>query len=120
MIFVSGRVSEDLIDDLLRRLAKNRLPGGRIMRLAHGRKQHAEVIVNLGRGRDGRPWIGARAALFDGDGRRKALDEIDVRLFHLVEELPGIGGQAFHVAPLALRHREYRRRATIFPSRSAR
>ena len=43
------------------------------------------------------------AALFDGDGRRKPLDEIDVRLFHLIEELPGVSREALDVAALAFR-----------------
>ena len=71
------------------------------MRLTHGRKQHAQVIVNLGRGRDGRPRVRARAPLLDRDRGRQAFDEIDVRLFHLVEELPGVGGKALDVAPLS-------------------
>ena len=45
--------------------------------------------------------IGAGAALFDGDRGRKPFDEIDVRLFHLIEELPGISREAFDVAALA-------------------
>src|SRR5207244_4619797 len=42
-----------------------------------------------------------RVALFDGNGRRKPFDKIDIRLLHLIEELPGIGRETFHVAPLA-------------------
>src|SRR5205807_3636357 len=95
-------VSEDLIDDLLRRLSMNRFPGRRIVGLTNGGKENAEVIVNLGRGRDCRSWIGAGAALLDRDGRRKSFDEIDVRFFHLVEELPRISGETFHVTALAL------------------
>ena len=101
MIFVSGGIGQNLIDDLLRRLAKNRLTGSRIVRLADGRKQDPEIIVNLGRGRDGRPGIGSGAALLDRDRRRQAFDEVDIRFFHLVEKLPGIGRKAFHIAALA-------------------
>ena len=71
------------------------------MRLADGRKKHAQIIVNLGRGRDGRTRIRPRAALLDRDRGRKPFDEIDVRLFHLVEELPGISRKALDVAALA-------------------
>ena len=100
MILRLRLVGQDLIDDLLRRLPEDRLAGARIVRLADRGKEHAQIIVNLRRRRDGRSRIGAGAALLDRDGRRKALDEIDVRLLHLVEELPGISGKAFDVAPL--------------------
>ena len=38
--------------------------------------------------------------MLDRDRRRKAFDEIDVGLFHLVEELAGVGGKTFHVTAL--------------------
>ena len=38
--------------------------------------------------------------LFDGDGRGEPLDQVHVRLVHELQELPGVGGKAFHVAPL--------------------
>src|SRR5438552_13857908 len=79
----------------------NRFACLRIVWLTDRRKKNAQVIVNLGRGRDCRSWISAGAALLDRDGRRKSFDEIDVRLFHLVEELPGISGETFHVPALA-------------------
>jgi hypothetical protein len=40
--------------------------------------------------------------LLDGDGRRQAVDLVDVRLLHHLEELAGIGRQALDVAALAL------------------
>ncbi len=73
-----------------------------IVRLADGREQDAEIIENLGRGRDSGTGIRSRAPLLDRDRRRKPLDEIDVRLFHLVQELPGVGGEALDVAALSL------------------
>ena len=72
------------------------------MRLADVRVKQAQVIVNLRRGGDDRARAAAGTALFDGDGRRKALDEIHVRLLHLVEELAGVGGKDFDVFALAL------------------
>ena len=100
MILVSGGIGENLIDDLLRRLPKDRLTRCRIVRLADRGKQHAQIIVNLGRGRDRGARIGAGAALLDRDRGRKPFDEIDVRLFHLIEKLPGVGGKTFDIAPL--------------------
>ena len=72
------------------------------MRLADVRVEQAEVIVNLGGGGDDGARAAAGTALFDGDGRRQALDEVHVRLLHLVEELPGVGGEALDVFALAL------------------
>ena len=40
--------------------------------------------------------------LLDGDGRRQAVDLVDVRLLHHLEELAGIGRQALDIAALAL------------------
>src|SRR5690606_22908156 len=40
--------------------------------------------------------------LVDGHRRAQALDEVDVRLVHLAEELPRVGGQRLDVPALAL------------------
>ena len=39
--------------------------------------------------------------LLDRDRRRQPLDQVDVRLLHLLEELPRVGGQRLDVAALA-------------------
>ena len=74
--------------------------GGRIVWLTNRRKEDTQIIVNLRRGRDGRTRVGASAPLLNGNRRRQAFDEVDVRLFHLIEELTGVGRQAFHIAAL--------------------
>src|SRR6266550_2540584 len=71
------------------------------MRLADGRKEDPQIIINFGRGRDGRSRIRARTTLLDGDRWRKSLDEIDVWLFHSIEKLPSISRETFDVAALA-------------------
>jgi len=40
--------------------------------------------------------------LLDRDGRRESLDRVYVGLLHQPEELAGIGGERFHIAPLPL------------------
>lgn len=40
--------------------------------------------------------------LVDGDGRRQALDGINIGFVHLAQKLAGVGGQTLHVTPLAL------------------
>src|SRR3712207_9144319 len=48
------------------------------------------------------PYTTLFRSLVDRDGRRQALDEVDVGLVHLAEELAGVGRQRLDVAPLAL------------------
>ena len=67
---------------------------------AGDRQATVEIVENLGGGRDRRTRIRARAPLLDRDRRRQAFDEIDVRFFHLVEELPGVSREALHVTAL--------------------
>ena len=66
------------------------------------RVEQAEVIVYFRGGRNDRTRAAAGAALLDGDGRGKSLDEIHVRLLQLIQELPGVGGERFHILALAL------------------
>jgi hypothetical protein len=42
----------------------------------------------------------AAGLLFDRDRRRQAFYQVDVRLFHQLQELARIGGQRLDVAPL--------------------
>src|SRR5216117_3302919 len=72
------------------------------MRLTDSRKQDPQIIVDFSGGRDCRSWIGAGAALLDGNGRRQSLDEIHVWLFHLIEELPRISGETLDIPTLPL------------------
>jgi hypothetical protein len=65
-------------------------------------EQQPQVVVDLGDGADGRAGVPGGALLIDGDGRRQALDEVDVGLVHLAQELAGVGRQRLDVAALAL------------------
>ena len=83
--------------------------GGRAARRTSGQCGHAdagvqqaEVVVDLGDGADGRARVAGGRLLVDRDGRRQALDEVDVGLVHLAEELAGVGRQRLDVAALAL------------------
>jgi hypothetical protein len=58
--------------------------------------------VNLGDGADSRARIARRGFLLDRDGGREAVDLVDVRLLHHLQELPRIGREAFDIAALAL------------------
>ena len=72
------------------------------MRDADVREQQPQVVVDLGDGADGRPRVGGGRLLLDGDGGRQAVDQVDVRLLHLLEELAGVGRQRLDVAALPL------------------
>ncbi len=72
------------------------------VRDADPREQQPQMVVDLRDGPDRRTRIAARALLVDRDGRGEAVDLVDVRLLHLAEELPRVGGQALDIAALAL------------------
>ena len=72
-------------------------------RLADAGPEQPEVIVNLGGRPHGRPRVADAVLLADGDGRRDAVDPVDVGLLHPLQELSRVSRQRFDVAPLALR-----------------
>ena len=87
----------------LRRLARHLHTAAAADRAADPREQQPQVVVDLGRGTDRRSRIPDAVLLADGDGGADAVDAVDVRLLHPLEELPGVGRQRLHVAPLPLR-----------------
>ena len=90
------------VDDLLRRLPRDRRAAGRAVRAAGAGVEQPEVVVDLGDRADGRAGVLRRGLLVDRDRRREPLDEVDVGLVHLAEELAGVGRQRLDVAALAL------------------
>ncbi len=95
------RQGQDLVDDLLDALALDGM-AVRAVRDADAGEEQTQVVVDLGDRADRRPRVARRPLLVDRDGRRQAVDLVDVRLLHLAEELPGVGAQALDVATLAL------------------
>lgn len=93
---------QDPVDDGLRRLAGDGLTALGTVRLADAREEQAQVVVDLGDGADRGARVARGGLLVDGDRRGESLDEVDVRLVHLAEELPGVGGERLDVAPLPL------------------
>ncbi|CAB5028858.1 unannotated protein [freshwater metagenome] len=96
------REGEHAVDDLLGRLADEHLAGLGIVRDPDAGIEQPQVVIDLGDGAHGGPWVTRGRLLIDRDGRREALDEVDVGLVHLAEELAGVGRQGFDVAPLPL------------------
>jgi hypothetical protein len=73
------------------------------VRVADASEQEAQVVVDLGDRANGRARVVRGCLLLDGDGRGQAFDEVDVRLFHELQELACVRRQRFDVTALAFR-----------------
>ncbi len=73
------------------------------MRNADSCEQQAQVVVDLRDGAHGGAWISAGGFLVNRDRGRQPVDAVNVRLFGLPQELPGVGRQGLDVSPLPLR-----------------
>ena len=96
------RQLQDPVDDLLRRLPGDDLPAVGAVRHADPGVEEPQVVVDLGDRADGRPRVLRSRLLVDRDRRRQTLDEVDVRLVHLTEELPGVRRKRLDVPALPL------------------
>jgi hypothetical protein len=56
--------------------------------------------VDFGDRANGRSRVARGCLLFDGNRRRETFDGVDIRFFHLIEELARIGGERLHVTTL--------------------
>ncbi len=90
------------VDHLRNGLALDRQAGRRRIGHADTGEQQPHVVVDLGDRADGGARVAAGRLLLDGDGRRQAVDLVDVRLLHHLQELARVGRQALDVAALAL------------------
>ncbi len=95
------RQVEDRVNDLLNGLTLDRLLALRAMGYSYPSKKQPEIVINFGYGSHGGPGIVRNTLLVDGNGGGQTLDVIHVRLIHAPQELAGVGGEGFHVAPLA-------------------
>ena len=96
------RQSKNAVDHLRHGLALDRQAGRRRVGHADARPQQPHVVVDLGDGADRRARIARGGFLLDGNGRRQAVDLVDVRLLHHFQKLPRVGGKALDIAALAL------------------
>ena len=94
------RIQHHHVHDALERLGGDLAAALVAVRDADVGEQQPQVVVDFGDGADRRPRIRRRRLLLDRDGRRQAVDQIDVRLLHLLEKLPGVGRQRLDVAAL--------------------
>ena len=88
--------------DRFRRVARHLGAAAAAIELRCAREQQLHVIVQFGHGADRGARGAHRVGLVDGDRGRDAVDAVDLRLVHAVEELARIGREGLDVAPLAL------------------
>ena len=86
----------------LRRLPRDFRPAAAADRAADAGEEQPQVVVDLRGGADRGARVPDAVLLADRDGGTDAVDAVDVRLLHPFEELPGVGRQRLHVAPLPL------------------
>ena len=75
--------------------------------------------MDLGHSAHRGPGVAVGGFLVDGNGGRKPLDVVHIRLFHLAQEHAGIAGKTFHIAALAVRVNGVEREAGFAAARKA-
>jgi len=63
------------------------------MRFSHPGEQQTQIIVYFSDSSHGGTRIVRSGFLLDGDGWRQPFDQIDIRFFHQLQKLSGIGGK---------------------------
>jgi hypothetical protein len=86
--------------DRRRRVARDRAPAAAAVQRRGTRIEHFQVIGKLGHRADGRARRAHRIRLVDRDRRRNAIDAVDLRLVHAVEELPRVRRERLDVTAL--------------------
>ena len=81
------------VHDLLYRLRGDGPAAAVTVRSAGPGEQQPQVVVDLGHRAHRGARVPERRLLLDGDRRGQALDGLDVRLLHLLQELPRVGRQ---------------------------
>ncbi len=91
----------------------------RTVRLADAREKQPQIVVDLGDGAHRRPRIVRGRLLLDRDRRRQSLDQIDVGLFHQLQELPRVRRQRLDIAPLSFGVERIERERALAGARQA-
>ncbi len=91
---------QHLVDDRVEALPRDRLAADRAVRPPDPRVEEAQVVVDLGHGADRRARVSRGRLLVDRDRRAEAVDVVDVRLLHHLEELARVRGERLDVAAL--------------------
>jgi len=94
---------DELVDDALHGVATHEPAAAAAMEPGGARIEQLQVVVELGHRANRRARRAHRVGLVDGDRRQDAVDAVDLRLVHTVEELPRVRRKRLDVAALALR-----------------
>ena len=113
------RLLGDQADDRVFGHLFERLTGRRAVQHAGAGEKHAEVLGDFGDRGDGRLRGAARHALFDRDRRRQARERIDVGLGQLLDELSGVGRDAFEETALPFGEEDVERQRRFARTRDA-
>ncbi len=97
-----ARARQQFSVDGLRRVVAHQQRGLPVEQLRGAGEQQLEVVVELGHRADRRARAAHRVGLVDRDRRRHALDAVDLRAVHAVEELARVRAEGLDIAALAL------------------
>jgi hypothetical protein len=92
----------DAVGDLLDGLGLDAFSAARAVGHTDAREEQPQVVGDLGHRADGGARRARERPLLDRDGRREAVDPLDVGLAELLEELPRVGRERLDVAALPL------------------
>ena len=118
IILLPTGIDSTRVENLLRRLATDRLAALRAMRHADAGHQQPQIVVNLGDRRDRAARVLRAGALVDRNRRLQAVDQVDVGPLQLREELPDVDREASRRTAAALRRTACRTPASSCRSRS--
>ena len=93
---------QNALNDLVGGLAGDGAAAVGAVRRAYRGVEKAEVVVDFSNGSDSGAGAAAGGLLLDGDGGAEALDGVHIGALNLIEKLPCVGGERFHVPALAL------------------
>ena len=96
------RQRQHLIDDLVNGLLADLLAAAGTVGCTRSGPQQTEIVVDLRHGAHGGAGVFAGGFLVNGDSGTEALDIVHIRLVHLAQKHPGVGGKALHIPALAL------------------
>ncbi|EDT04029.1 hypothetical protein BamIOP4010DRAFT_2430 [Burkholderia ambifaria IOP40-10] len=116
---VGARALDEFRVDGLGRVMPHLPRGLAVEQLGRARVQQLQVIVELGHRADRRTRAADRVGLVDRDRGRHAVDALDLRAVHPVEELPRIRAEGLDVAPLAFRVQRVEYEARLAGARRA-
>ena len=96
------RIREDRLQHHVDRLGLDLLPALGAVGNADPGEEEPEMVVDLRHRPHGGTGVVGGRPLLDRDRRGEPLDRFHVRFVHLADELPGVGGERLHIAPLPL------------------